>query len=225
MTPLDTPAVYVFSFRENINTLTQHLAAIPSGSLAVIGKGTEEQKALCHKRGVTLLCLLEKEEYLKQNGVETAQGVLAELIQRTDTVLEDLTVLVMGYGNCGSAIASLLWLCGCEVFVHARQKGLSKAEQDGFNLFYANGDPAPFDVIINTVPGDVFPDEFLDRISPDTMIFQVASGLSGREIGDFLRRGLFFLPLPGLPGRFSPQTEAELIGDLIARELQRKRET
>ena len=87
---------------------------------------------------------------------------------------------------------------------------MARAKQDGFNVYHAPGERmGMFDVVVNTVPAPLLTDDFLDKISPETHFFQVASGLSGATAASFATRGIPFHPLPGLPGLCAPQNEAD----------------
>jgi dipicolinate synthase subunit A len=198
--------------------------ALPD-SVFLVAKATSKIKAAAEKRNVSCIALFDAESYRKENSTATAEGTLAEIIQKTDRNLSDQCVLVYGYGNCGKAIADLLYLVGCEVWVWSRERGQKKALADGFNLF-----PAPthglsmFDCVINTVPEPIFSDSLLCTLREGSHFFQIASGLSGICPEDLLSRGVFFHPLPGLPGKISPAAEADLIFEIIHTIFKEKKE-
>lgn len=196
------------------------LESIPEGSLVFGGKGTSEGKRLAKEKNIRITFLLEEKRYLIKNARHTAEGVLAEIIAKTDRRLDDLCLLIYGYGNCGRAIARLLWLCGCEVWVWSRERGQALAEKDGFNVF-----PAPvkglgmFDGVINTVPDPIFSTDLLSTMQKDSFFFQVASGFSGIDAKKAEAIGIRFVPLHGLPGKYTPASEADAIWDEVTRAL------
>jgi len=222
--PQGEKCVFLFPLNLGERSALTALEQIAPGSFVFLGKASPAVKDLAQERGIFLVCLLEQERYLLKNAVHTAEGTLAEIIAATPRNLSDLCILIYGYGNCGKAIARLLWLCGCEVWVWSRQRGQALAEQDGFNLF-----PAPakglgmFDGVINTVPAPVFSPEFLGTMRQDAVFFQIASGFSGIDPDQMKSHGLRFLPLHGLPGKYCPASEADAIWDEIQRSLRLKR--
>lgn len=198
--------------------------ALPD-SIFLMAKTTPEIKAKAQKRGIRCAALFDFESYRIENSAATAEGTLAEIILKTDRCLSDLCVLVYGYGNCGKAIADLLWLSGCEVWIWSRERGRKKALEDGFNLFHApNLGFSMFDCVINTVPEPIFPDPLLSTMRKNTHFIQIASGLSGIRSEILSERGALFHPLHGLPGKIAPAAEADLIFDIIKILLKEEKE-
>lgn len=217
--PTEKGVVFI-PFGAKEETLLTVFRAVPEKSLVFAGKSTPEAIRLAKEKKLRATFLLEEERYLIKNAQHTAEGVLAEIISKTDRRLDDLCVLVYGYGNCGSAIARLLWLCGCEVWVWSRARGQALAQRDGFNLFPApNEGLGMFDCVVNTVPDPVFSAEFLSTMQKDAFFFQIASGFSGIDAEKAENSGIRFVPLHGLPGKYEPASEADAIWEEVTRAL------
>ena len=205
---------FPLSFKES--DCISALRSVPENSTVFFGKASENVKKSAAEKGIRLHCLLENEHYLSQNAVHTAEGTLAELIANTDRRLDELCLLVYGYGNCGRAIANLLWLCGVEVWVWSRARGQARALQDGFNLY-----PAPqkglsmFDGVINTVPDPIFPKSFLSTLQKDSFFFQIASGSSGISPEVMEELGVRFFLLHGLPGKYCPASDGDALWEVV----------
>ncbi len=226
-TPLpQEPCIFVFPFNLKEDELLPVLDPVPGGSFVFVGKSTEKIKKAALQKKLHLTPLLENQRYVLKNAEHTAEGTLAEILTRTDEKLSDLCVLIYGYGNCGRAIARLLWLCGCEVWVWSRQRGQALATKDGFNLY-----PAPekglgmFDAVINTVPDPVFSTDFLSTMRRDAFFFQVASGLSGIDPNTAKHLGIRFVPIHGLPGKYCPVSESYAIWEEITCAISAQRST
>ena len=201
------------------------LESIPPKSIVLMAKSTPKIMALAKEKSIRCAALFDFESYYHENSTSTAEGTLAEMIQKTDRRLSELCVLVFGYGNCGQAIARLLWLCGCEVWVCSRERGNKKAEKAGFNLYPANEKGfSIFDCVINTVPEAIFSESLLTTLSENAHFFQIASGLSGICPETISGRGAFFHPLPGLPGKVAPASEADQIFEIILSLLKEEKE-
>ncbi len=222
--PPEEKGVFFFPLGMGEKELLAALKTLPAHSLVFAGKGTEKVKRLAKEKKLSITFLLEEKRYLLKNAQHTAEGALAEIIAKTDRRLDELCLLVYGYGNCGRAIARLLWLCGCEVWVWSRERGQALAEQDGFNIF-----PAPikglgmFDGIVNTVPDPIFSSDFLSTMQKGSFFFQVASGDSGIDARQAESLCIRFTPLHGLPGKYAPASEADAIWDEVTRALSIKR--
>lgn len=222
--PIKEPCAVLFPFRTRREEVLPLLEELAPDSVVLFGKRDPSLEKACLDRRLSPLFLLERKDYLKRNARETAEGVLAEILCATDTVLDEVALLICGYGNCGKAIGELLWLCGCEVWILSHQGSLARAEKDGFNVLSDGARLSSFDLVVNTAPSGIFTDSFLDRLTPGTQILQVAGGTDGREPDDFARRGLVFRALPGLPGRYSPQTDAHYLHHILTEVFPRKRE-
>ncbi len=222
--PPGEKGVFFFPLGMGEKELLTALKPLPEHSLVFAGKGTEEVKRFAKEKELSVTFLPEEKRYLLKNAQHTAEGTLAEIITRTDRRLDELCLLVYGYGNCGRAIARLLWLCGCEVWIWSRERGQALAEQDGFNVY-----PAPikglgmFDGVVNTVPDPIFPPDFLATMQKGSFFFQVASGDSGIHMQQAEDAGIRFIPLHGLPGKYTPASEADAIWDEVTRVLSVKR--
>ena len=68
-----------------------------------------------------------------------------------------------------------------------------------------------FDFVVNTVEEALFPSAFLSALPEGCVIFQVATGFSGLCADRLEAQGVRFVPLPALPGRFAPESEADHI--------------
>lgn len=214
----EKPALYLFPFGTKEETLLPPLSTAPSGSLVAIGRSSAGLQALCRDRRLTLFPLLETEEYLAANARETAQGVLTEILNRTDRLLDELTVLVTGFGRCGRELCHLLWLCGAEVWVHSNKGSKKRAAEEGWNICpFPDPCLAMFDLVINTATSPLFDKETLSLLREDTVLYQVASGSAG-----FTEEGAKdprILPLPAMPGKHVPQSEGELLFRLLLQKM------
>lgn len=213
-----SPAAFVFPLGEKEERILSLLEKIPPESLVLLGKGTERIRLLCEDKGHTCVCLLEREDYLSFNCIATSEGTLAQIIQNCDRVLPQLKILVCGYGNCGREIARMLTSLDCPPHIFSRQGSMEKAKKAGFSLCPEPEKlPGFFDVVVNTVPAPIFSSSFFAALHPGSHFFQVASGTSGIDPEALKKRGISFHPLPGLPGKYSPATEAEAIDRVIRR--------
>ncbi len=210
-------SVTVFPFNAGEEEICAALADMAPGDAAFVWQKTEKEKETAKARGAGLFACGDDRIYRAQNALGTAEGTLARVLEERDRTLSGEAVLVCGYGHCGSAIARLFWLCGCEVFVFARARGRREAEADGFNTLPSlfSQECAAFDIIINTIPAAVFPPSILEGFSEGASFFQVASGGSGVDEAFCRARGIAYHALPGLPARFSPQSEAEALAEFI----------
>lgn len=210
--PVPEDSVVLFPLGAKKDAVLPVMDLLPRGSAVAVGREDPAIRDKAREKELLVIPLLEDEAYLSRNAVATAEGFLAECIGKTTVTLSDLTFLIIGYGNCGKAIARLLFLCGAEVYVHSRQGSMKRAEEDGFSVLPAfSRQLAMFDCIVNTVPEAIFPKDFFSLCREGTRFFQIASGLSGIDPEKAAKEGVFFHPLPALPAKYSPEGEADEI--------------
>ncbi len=218
--PREKRGLYLLPLGARDEEILQIARKAKRGSVLFAGRASEKTKTALKEMGLSLFCLLEEELYLEKNSSATAEGTLSEVIRSTDRLLSEACILICGYGHCGRALARLFWLCGSEVWIFSHEGSMKRAKEDGFNLYHAPGDRmGMFDLVINTVPAPLLTEAFCRGMRQGTKLFQVASGLSGADPEALAKQGIQWVPLPSLPGRFAPETEAETIFSLMERFL------
>ena len=215
--PREKGDVLIFPFNIKEEEVLERILSAPEGTRLFLWRVTDAERSLAEKKGDALYALGEDRILRAQNALATAEGCLASVLSSRDRTLFGETVLVCGFGHCGSAIARLFWLCGCEVYVYSRAHGRQLAEAEGFNTLSTlhTRRAAMFSLVLNTVPAPIFPEEVLRQFSSGTDLYQIASGDSGVDEAFCREKGIRVIPLPALPARFSPRSEAELLEEII----------
>lgn len=159
------------------------------------------------------------EVFLQRNAEATAEGALAGIISDYPRTVCGSKVLLAGYGRITGFLAPMLRAVGARCSVAARKPAdRAKAASYGMEALTfsaAKSRAKDFDIIVNTVPAMVIDEKFIDRLSPDTALFELASAPGGIDAEACRARNILFVPLPGLPGKYSPLTAAEIIKDTV----------
>ena len=180
----------------------------------VLGRASASLMALASTIG-TRVHESKNDEALKVRlAASAAEGLLAMLVERTDQVLRDQRVLVLGYGATGSAIADRLVLLGSQVTVAARrEESLAHAEEHGARAVpFENRVAAMAEatVIVNTVPSvSSMPADVLGGLD-GCLVMDIASPPGGTDHAAARAAGLGLLWLRGLVGERAPRTAGEL---------------
>ncbi len=159
------------------------------------------------------------EEFIEKNAVLTAFGTLKILLEHIDFALPLGKYAVTGYGRVAREVASLLTALSCDVTVFARnpsQREDSKIK--GCKAYHINEIPilAPqFDIIINTVPSKVFNEETVKNIKSNCKVIELASAPYGMDFDLMRRNSVDVIKAFGLPGKYTPKTAGEIIGNKI----------
>lgn len=71
------------------------------------------------------------------------------------------------------------------------------------------------EVVFNTVPAPVLPEELLRRLPPEALVVELASAPGGCDAAVAEAMGLRYRNAPGLPGKAAPRTAGEYLGQVI----------
>ena len=162
------------------------------------------------------------EEVTIGNIVPTVEGALALAIENTPFTLLNHPALVLGAGRIGSLLASRLTALGAAVTVAARREAsLAACRALGAKArLYEDLPLQRFRLIFNTVPARVLEEERLRRLPQDALLIELASKPGGFDPQKAEALGLRVMQAPGLPGKFAPETAAEIIGEYILKEME-----
>ncbi|MBO5789258.1 MAG: hypothetical protein J6R42_04875 [Clostridia bacterium] len=161
--------------------------------------------------------LLEKEEYVAENAILTAEGALGMLLTETGQSPRRLHVGIFGYGRIAQALSKRLVMLGAKVTVFARRESAqNQAKADG--VFDALPFPPPcnalqnINVLYNTVPAPISYAQNLAYMPEDGIIIELASGknilLPPHAPQRLLLGG-------GLPGKYMYQSAGQLIAEYV----------
>ena len=181
----------------------------------------KEQAALLERKGCRVFQFGQMPVFARENASLTAEGLLSELIRYTPFSLSSARALLLGYGCCGSAIGTLLHPICRSIYVLeqdlekqslAEKKGICPIQKEDFSTVLPH-----CSLVINTIPAAVLEQEWIQELPGSCHIFDIASspyGFPEHLTEDFL---LPYFRLPGLPGRFSPESSGQAIGKMIER--------
>lgn len=163
----------------------------------------------CNKAGVTVLNYMASEEFLLRNAFLTAEGLLSIIIQNTAFSLEESNVLLLGLGRCGKAIEKMLKRFSCRLDAYDTVPGTIPLS-------------GIYNVVINTIPAPVITREHLQRFQSGCVLFEVASAPGGFDKAAAEELNLSLVSCPGIPGKYSPRSAGNAIGQTVIGLLNRK---
>ena len=151
---------------------------------------------------------LQDEYYLTENAAITAHCTLKRILARYPGILQNVPVLIIGWGRIGKQLAVMLRALGADVTVAARK------ETDRANLKrqqYQTVAPGKWElrcyaIIINTAPAPLMTQE---EAKKDAMLMDLASvrGIAGDRVDHAL----------ALPGKDAPEASGALIAKTALR--------
>ena len=167
---------------------------------------------------VRFVNLSTNDAFRRINSRLSAEGALALCISNTDCALLNSSLLVLGYGKLGSAVASVFAPLSAKVSVAAFT--LQEANDAGrkYPTFYKRefcSTLSSFDVIINTVPANVMTAEDVASIKEGALYLELASPPYGIDpsMGKTLKAK--YILGNALPDKYCPKSAGEALLSVI----------
>ena len=183
------------------------LESMGETSLLITGKGME---GYIPQEMPNLKRYTDAKNFEKRNAELSAEAAVCEAMLHCRFALMDAKALVTGYGLFGRALALRLKALGAQVWVAARREQQRlQAAGDGMRTvsIVEMADALPqMDLILNTVPARIFGEYHLKRIPKGCWLLELASAPYGFDADTAKAMGVSCVHLPGLPGRYSPES-------------------
>ncbi len=188
------------------------IAALPSG-VAVLGGGLP---SLLSARRHSFDYLTDPST-VEENARLTAEATVGILLSAPPRSLWERRVHLFGYGRIGRHLVRLLTALGVSLTVAARREETRAAARlAGADAVDFCSVPAETFTAVNTAPSPVM----LPELPEGTVLYDLA-GISSAEIP----AGIDYRPLPGLPGKYYPESAARLLFLATQRNLERSSPT
>lgn len=182
-------------------------------------------KNLYQNNNIKFVDVINDENVVWNNSVFTAEGLIASIINNTDFCIWGSKILILGFGKCGINIAKKLSALSGKISVYdhtsihitqARAYGYDGIEYDDLIKYVDT-----FDIIINTVPNEIFKEIHYSKIKNNCSLFEIASAPYGFNKELTNKYHLSLITCPGIPGITAPKNAGELIAKSIISYLER----
>lgn len=155
---------------------------------------------------------MQEEKVIRDNAILTAEGVLHELINCVRKSIYDITIDIIGYGQCGKVIYQMLKNLQLNVRVIRRD---CKLEDDFIPLSAWNNCG---DVLVHTATGSILDKERIQSWKNKPIIIDIATP-DVIDIKTAKEEGIVVLKAKNLPGRFASISAGNIIADFIRETL------
>ncbi|MDO4862560.1 MAG: dipicolinate synthase subunit DpsA [Ruminococcus sp.] len=164
-----------------------------------------------------LVSYLGREELLLKNASLTAEGAVQLALERLDTALCGLPVLIVGLGRIGTALAMILRGFGADITAAVRSpQAEAKAQLLGVRSVRTDSLGGDYALVFNTSPETVFTGGNIGGFRDDTLFIELASDAGGFSAEASAKLGSRLVRANGLPGKTAPVTAGEIIADAVA---------
>lgn len=176
---------------------------------------------LSHVYHFNYAALLDDEEFVGQNSILTAEGLIAYLIAHRRYPLYQSHIDILGYGHCAKAIIKCLHSFDVSLRVGVRNSRdfPDIARQGGQACFLQDMNLSQTDILINTIPSHVIGQEKLDQANKQIMIVDIASYPYGIDHHYALSQGLHSQILSSIPCKYAYGQAGKMVVDFIERKM------
>ena len=189
--------------------------AITKNQVVFAGKPDEDFISALEKKGITCHDYTKREEFSVLNAIPTAEGALQIAMEKLPITLHDSNCLVIGFGRIAKLLCHDLSSLGAHVSAAARkERDLAFMQAFGYTPIHTKDIKehlSRFNLIINTVPAMMLPDDMLAQVNKEALIIDLASRPGGIDFESAERLGLETTWALSLPGKVAPRTAADII--------------
>ncbi len=195
---------------------------LPAGSTVFGGMLPAYAVRMFSEKGAQVVDYYD-EEVIVQNAHLTAVGTLRVLSELCADSPCALRIAVTGFGRVAKAVAKILSENGCVPTVAARRAD-ARAEAlhagyEALEIADLQNSLSCFDVVINTVPAQLFSKACLSVSAPTVGFIDLASAPFGVDFDAAGALGIAAVNAQSLPGKYTPQAAAEIVGEKIKKLL------
>lgn len=195
------------------------LTALSKGTILLTGSLTLKWREVAENAQLKVIEYAENDEVAIPNAIPTAEGAVQLAMEELPITIEGSTVIVIGFGRVGVAVARIFKALQAKVIVVARRESVMVAAQAmGYQTLLLEllaNEINQAQIIINTVPALVINEPLLQKIASDALIIDLASAPGGTDFAAAEKLKLKAILALGLPGKVAPQTAGVILAQAI----------
>lgn len=212
--------------------LSDIIEIIKKEALVIGGKFAPAIKFLMEKKGIRYTDYFENEDFQIKNALLSAEGAIYTAMGLVDYALFGSKIAVVGFGRIGKLLAFKLKDLGANVLICARKTAdIAWGECFGFKTLKikhaSDGSSLSqlcdnYDIIFNTVPQWIFEESVVCYMPSETLLIDLASppfGIDERLVGKY---ALKYVKASGIPGKYSPASAGNIIGQSVMSLLEKE---
>lgn len=157
--------------------------------------------------------LMNEQDVVRENAICTVEGIISDLVENTDISINNAHIMIIGYGNIGKYLVSVLKHMGANIVVSIiEEKDKNALEKGNINVCYSNNHInmcsylKNIDMIINTAPNLVINKALITFINKDAYVLDVASYPHGIDKPALDQKSIKNNIYLGIPSKVAPKT-------------------
>lgn len=216
---MDNPDGCILVFSPSKIIEPQDIRGLKQGSVVFGGNADEVSKLFMDSGGIAYVNLLRDENFAQNNTIPTAEGCIKLIIEHTDMTFNELKIVILGYGRVGKTLAKYLVALGINTHIYSidgQEKALAMMDTDG--IINDLDDLGDFDVVVNTIPANIFNSNQMRQCKEGSFFCDLASG-NFIDLDCLRSHGIIAMNAPALPGKVSPKSAGGYILNCICETL------
>ncbi len=207
--------------------LMELFEALPHGCVVIGGKIPQFFADHLFSKNIQICDFYKDEDYIWKNAKITAEGALELMMKSCSASVNEIKVLVCGFGRIGKCLSRMLKLLGAGVTVAARKKEALSEASVLYELNTVYIDPSypekfhvneRYDFVFNTVPSKIF-DENNVFVLENAVYVELASDPFGGDSDLIERYCRKYILASGLPGKYAPESDARAVYKVISKHI------
>jgi len=199
---VDDETVNMAMYSEKL-AITELFKDINKNQIVLAGRVSDKVKKLAVMYNIYIVDYFEREELTVLNAIPTSEGAIQIAMEELPITLHGSRCLVLGFGRIGKLLSKALNGLGGITSVGARKfSDHAWIKGYGYNcipLCELDDSLSNFDIIFNTIPTTILDKEKLSKVSPDTLIIDLASKPGGVDFETAAQLGLKVIWALSLP--------------------------
>ncbi len=188
-------------------------------AIFIIGIARPKVRNILKKQKIKYTEMANAADIAILNAIPTAEGAIKEAISETSNTIYGSKIMIFGLGKVGFSLAWRLKSLGAKVYAVTRsERAIARGKDLGIDVQnYKNIKPLlkKMDIFFNTVPALIINKEYINHMSSDAYIYDLASSPGGTDFKEAERKKINARLLPGLPGKSAPVFAGEVIAENI----------
>ncbi|MFZ5645765.1 MAG: dipicolinate synthase subunit DpsA [Bacillota bacterium] len=212
-------------FNQSPLVLTEELlSCLPHKTPVLVGVARKALREMVEKNDLRLIEIMKLDEVAILNSIPSAEGAIQMAMENSVITIHGSRSAVLGFGRTGITLAHKLSALGSCTTVFARNPA-QRAKAVAMGLLARDcsrlaEEAKDADFLFNTVPQMILDEETLQKISPLTLIIDLASSPGGTDFKAAERLGIKAILAPGLPGKVAPRTAGKILAEVVPRILE-----
>ena len=197
---------------------------LPNKIRIFAGNITSDCFEVIKQKEIKYINFMQNEEFVLKNANLTAEGVLSKLIENTPSSIFEQNILILGGGRVAKAVGKLFKNLKLNFTFCTKQeaeiKKLKTLSKNILNWDKLKLELKMYDVVINTIPCEIFDKKDAKLFNENCTFFEIASK---KCLNDKNFKKLKYILCPSLPGKYTPKSAGNLIAEEIIKNLKEEK--